>query len=246
MIIEEIAVSVILVVDEHSIYRGGLRRLIETRFPHFRVVEASRLPHSDIDEGFNLILIDSASLSYGTLELLAEWHEVRPKARIAVLSGAKSRVEALHYLSAGFHGFLHKLQSEEELLDAIHDLLSGRIYIPIWVVDGDSDYDDDIPFREDVEQETLKLTRRQNEVLTLLARGMSNKEIARELDIAEGTSKIHTAALLRALGARNRTEAAFKAAKIVKLRGRDKSVQDGERVTQRSWLDRGIARKFSS
>jgi hypothetical protein len=44
---------------------------------------------------------------------------------------------------------------------------------------------------------------------------MSNKEIARELSIAEGTSKIHTAALLRALGARNRTEAAFMAARLV-------------------------------
>jgi DNA-binding NarL/FixJ family response regulator len=239
-------VSVILVVDEHSVYRSGLRKVIETRFPHFRVVEASRLPHSDISEAFNLILIDSGSLSYVTMELLAEWHEVRPKTRIAVLSGAKSRVEALHYLSAGFHGFLHKLQSEEELLDAIHDLLSGRIYIPIWVVDGDADNDDDISFREDVEQETLKLTRRQNEVLTLLARGMSNKEIARELNIAEGTSKIHTAALLRALGARNRTEAAFKAAMIVRSRGHDKSLQDGAPAIQRPWLDRGKARKLSS
>lgn len=59
------------------------------------------------------------------------------------------------------------------------------------------------------------MTRRQREILPLLAQGMSNKEIARELSIAEGTSKIHTAALLRALCARNRTEAAFIAAKLV-------------------------------
>ena len=210
--------SVILVVDNHSVYRTGFRELIETRFPLLRVVEASKLPHSDIDEGFDLIVIDSGSLSYDTLELLAEWHEVSPKTRIAILSGSKSRVEALHYLSAGFHGFLHKLQPEEELLDAIHDLLSGRIYIPSWVIDGEAD-DDSNPFRGNVQEETLKLTRRQNEVLTLLARGMSNKEIARELEIAEGTSKIYTAALLRALGARNRAEAAVKAAQIVRSRG---------------------------
>jgi DNA-binding NarL/FixJ family response regulator len=211
-------VSVILVVDNHSVYRTGLRKLIETRFQLLRVVEASKLPHSNIDEGFDLVLIDSGSLSYDTLELLAEWHEVSPKAHIAVLSGSKSKVEALHYLSSGFHGFLHKLQPEEELLDAIHDLLSGRIYIPSWVIDGEAD-DDDNPVRDHIQEETLKLTRRQNEVLTLLARGMSNKEIARELGIAEGTSKIHTAALLRALGARNRAEAAVKAAQIVRSRG---------------------------
>lgn len=51
-------------------------------------------------------------------------------------------------------------------------------------------------------------------MLHFLARGMSNKEVARELNIAEGTSRIHTAALLRALGARNRTEAAFMAANL--------------------------------
>ena len=58
---------------------------------------------------------------------------------------------------------------------------------------------------------TNHLTRRQREVLQLLTHGKSNKEIARLLGIAEATTKIHMAALVRALGVRNRTEAAFKA-----------------------------------
>ena len=62
----------------------------------------------------------------------------------------------------------------------------------------------------------LKLTPRQREVLSHLALGMSNKEIARALHIAEATTKIHAAALLRTLGARNRTEAAFKAGRLIK------------------------------
>ena len=53
-------------------------------------------------------------------------------------------------------------------------------------------------------------------MLQLLARGMSNKEIARALEIAEATTKIHMAALLRALGTRNRTEAAYIAGNILK------------------------------
>ena len=65
------------------------------------------------------------------------------------------------------------------------------------------------------EADVLKLTKRQREVLMLLAHGLSNKEIARTLAIAEATTKIHMAALLRALGARNRTQAAFKAADLV-------------------------------
>jgi len=161
-----------------------------------------------------LILIDSGSLSYETLDLLAECYEVRPATMVAVMLTSKSRTEVLNYLSAGFHGVVHKFQPDEELLAAVGDLLSGRIYVPGWLADT---YDEDLsrPSPADIQQETLKLTPRQNAVLHLLARGMSNKEVARELNIAEGTSKIHTAALLRALGARNRTEAAFMAAKLV-------------------------------
>jgi DNA-binding NarL/FixJ family response regulator len=208
-------VSIILVVDDHGVYRAGLRGVIEARFPHSRVVEAPRLSSVGSNKFFDLILIDSGSLSYETLDLLAEFHEVRPATRVAVMLTAKTRMDVLNYLSAGFHGVVHKLQSDEELLTAIGDLLSGRIYVPGWVADT---HDEDLsrPSPANIQQEALKLTPRQNEVLDLLARGMSNKEIARELNIAEGTSKIHTAALLRALGARNRTEAAFMAAKLVR------------------------------
>ena len=205
--------QIILVVDNQGVYRAGLRSIIEARFPHSRVLDASRFSGVGADTFFDLILIDSGSLSYETLDLLAQAHEMRPTTRVAVMLTSKNRTDVLNYLSAGFHGVVHKLESDDELVTAIGDLLSGRIYVPSWIAH-DEDLRSQAPV--DVRQETLKLTPRQNEVLTLLARGMSNKEIARELNIAEGTSKIHTAALLRALGARNRTEAAFLAAKIVR------------------------------
>jgi DNA-binding NarL/FixJ family response regulator len=207
-------VAVILVVDDHGVYRAGLREVIQARFPYSHVVEAPKLSCVGSNRFFDLILIDSGSLSYETLDLLAECYEVRPATMVAVMLTSKTRTEVLHYLSAGFHGVVHKFQPDEELLAAVGDLLSGRIYVPGWLADI---YDEDLsrPSPADIQQETLKLTPRQNEVLHLLARGMSNKEVARELNIAEGTSKIHTAALLRALGARNRTEAAFMAAKLV-------------------------------
>ena len=58
-----------------------------------------------------------------------------------------------------------------------------------------------------------QLSKRQREVLALITRGLSNKEIARALEIAEATTKIHVAAALRTINARNRTEAAFKIAR---------------------------------
>ncbi|MGM4926549.1 LuxR C-terminal-related transcriptional regulator [Tardiphaga sp. 804_B3_N1_9] len=206
--------SVILVVDQHSVYRAGLKDVVEARLPHSRVIEASRLEVFETDDCFDLILMDRASLNDLSLEVLAQVYERRPATRVAIMSTSNTRADVFGCLSAGFHGFVYKLQSDEELLTAISDLLTGRIYVPRWLADGDhGSVGSQRTMTVDVDK--LRLTRRQHDVLPLLAQGMSNKEIARELSIAEGTSKIHTAALLRALGARNRTEAAFMAARIV-------------------------------
>lgn len=206
--------SLILVVDEHSVYRSGLRDVIEIRIDQSRVVEASSIERIEGSQSFDLILIDAVSLTQRALGMLKHIHEVNPATRFAVMSTSNTRADVLNCLSAGFHGFVYKLQSDNELITALNDLLSGRIYVPRWLADGD-DGKTEVPPSVNVRMDGLRLTPRQNEILPLLAQGMSNKEIARHLGIAEGTTKIHTAALLRALGARNRTEAAFIAAKLV-------------------------------
>ena len=211
---KDFAVSVILVIDEHSVYRSGIRELIEARVQHSCVVEASAFEGFAPSQYFDLILIDSGCLSRRLLDYLKEVHELCPETRFALMSTSNTRADVLSCLTAGFHGFVHKLQSDQELVTAINDLLSGRIYVPQWLVDGDEDRTE-IPPSINTDLEILKLTRRQNEILPLIAQGMSNKEISQHLNIAEGTTKIHTAALLRALGARNRTEAAFMAARLV-------------------------------
>ena len=124
-------------------------------------------------------------------------------------------------LAAGFHGFISKRQSDTEILAAVKSILAGVIYVPTSFakIGGgnalSSQFDRETLPALSTEVDVLKLTKRQREVLTLLAGGLSNKEIARALHIAEATTKIHMAALLRGLGVRNRTEAAFKAANLV-------------------------------
>ena len=233
-LLEECIVHMILVIDEHSVYRSGIRALIEARVPHARVVEASQFESFAANQYFDLILIDSGSLSYRLLDVLKEVHELSSATRFAVTSTSNTRADVLSCLSAGFHGFVHKHQSDEELLTAINDLLSGRIYVPRWLADGDVDRAES-PSSVNTQVEILKLTRRQNEILPLIAQGMSNKEIAAYLNIAEGTTKIHTAALLRALGARNRTEAAFKAAKLV-----GSSIRSAERCKNERFMINGF------
>lgn len=139
------------------------------------------------------------------LERLKAERASHPAIRFAVMSASDSRDCISASLTGGMHGFVSKRQSDEDILFAIKEILSGGIYVPWSSAKGFGGASDHI----------FKLTPRQQQVLRLLSLGMSNKEIARALRIAESTTKIHAAMLMRALGVRNRTEAAFKAGKLL-------------------------------
>lgn len=215
--------SRILLVDEPGAYRTGLCIFIRTRL-HAEVVETSNSAEGFFDvrrgESFDLVLMGHNISGVSSLKALRTWKDIYAASRFAIVSALDSRDEILASLAAGFHGFISKHQSDNEIIAAINDLLLGRIYVPRSLAEAN----DPAPLAHEnggvlpailSEGRVAKLTPRQREVLFLLAGGASNKEIARNLKIAEATTKIHMAALLRALGVRNRTEAAFKAARII-------------------------------
>jgi DNA-binding NarL/FixJ family response regulator len=214
----------ILVLDEHGVYRMGLCALISTQMPQTQVLSANSLIEAlpQIRKGlFDLVLLGLDPSNSETADTLMGAREASAATRFVIISASDTRGDVLATLAAGLHGFISKQQSDTEILTAIKDILSGRIYVPRSLAEaGDSEASAGqgdrkaAPFLS-VEADLSKLTKRQREVLQLLARGMSNKEIARALKIAEATTKIHMAALLRALGARNRTEAAYKAGHLV-------------------------------
>jgi DNA-binding NarL/FixJ family response regulator len=198
------------------------------------VGETSKIQYSDLVEPVDLVIIDSKSLDEQSIEILRDAHDRNPKMHYALMSASKKRADVLNCLSAGFHGYLHKLQPDGELISGISDLLSGRIYVPSWLAhEQEKGNGFDTLAAPNLKLEASKLTRRQTEILPLLAKGMSNKEIARELNIAEGTAKAHTTAVLRALGAHNRTEAAFLAAQLVGARDGLRKPSSGRFVSLR-------------
>ncbi|MGZ9020889.1 MAG: LuxR C-terminal-related transcriptional regulator [Rhodoplanes sp.] len=217
----------ILVFDEHSVYRTGLRSLIRVQMQQAEVTEANSLIQALSlirNDAFDLVLVGVDLSSFGSLDPLEAARAASPATRFAIVSSSDTRADILASLAAGFHGFISKHQSDSDILGAIADILSGRIYVPWSLADAGDPVGGRYGGGEAVptlstEADLLKLTTRQREVLCLLAYGKSNKEIARALDIAEATTKIHLAALLRALGVRNRTEAAFKAGKLVNATG---------------------------
>ena len=215
----------ILVVDEQAVYRAGLRELLAAKIQRVEVIEASSLVRALSCElqsnTFDLVLLGADLSNSKALDTLKAAREAMPATRFAVVSAAGTRADILACLAAGFRGFISKRQSDTDILSAITDILSGRIYVPESLAEfGEGDALSSRSYRETLptlltEADVLKLTKRQREVLSLLARGLSNKEIARALAIAEATTKIHLAALLRALRVRNRTEAAYKAANLI-------------------------------
>jgi DNA-binding NarL/FixJ family response regulator len=208
----------ILIVDDHSLYRKALRGALEAVIAKSQVLEANNLETAreqfEPDGNLDLVLVDLTTPGLASLGTLRSVHECYPKTRFAAMAALGTRTDIVRSLEAGLYGFISKSQSDNEIIGAIRDILSGRIYVPLLLtqVDGRTvdafraqTYDVSLPQTEACID---KLTRRQREILPLLARGMSNKEIARSLKIAEGTIKIHASSLLRVLGVRNRTEAA--------------------------------------
>lgn len=138
-------------------------------------------------------------------EALAALRDGFPNAKIVVVSAWEERAEILAALSAGVHGYIPKSLSAAEIAAALRSVLDGRIYVPATI--GRRDPGDPVAAGNSAAQGESKLTLRQKEVLNELLKGQASKEIARTLDIAEGTVKIHLAAIYRALGVRTRAEA---------------------------------------
>jgi len=210
----------VLVADDHSLYRTGLSFLLKDRLGFETVVEAATFDAaldrlSEIDD-IKLALFDLSMPGVSGPESLGVIKETYPNVRVAIVSGSEDRSDVLKAVATGLGGYVPKSLQDDEIVAALRDILDGRIYVPRFMTSSGSP----IPVRAAASEQAGKkveaggaafakpISPRQRDVLDCVRRGLSNKEIARELDIAEGTVKIHLAALFSHFGARNRTELA--------------------------------------
>jgi DNA-binding NarL/FixJ family response regulator len=211
----------VLVVDDHPLIREALRQVLRALNKDIDLLEAGSAPEAlaaaDRNEGIDFILLDLALPGADGFEVLRELRERHPSFPVVVLSASDHAEVVMRALDAGAMGFIPKTASNEVLLGALRLVLSGGVYLPAEVlrhtpapalVSRPATTAAGIGYRD------LGLTERQAQVLALVVQGKPNKIICRELNVAEGTVKIHVTAILKALGVTNRTQAVIAVGKL--------------------------------
>ncbi|HEX6735497.1 MAG TPA: response regulator transcription factor [Azonexus sp.] len=202
----------LLVVEDHALVREGLVRLLGQLEKGVSVDESadfeSALNLLDNDGEFDLVLLDLALPGidgFAGLDILRRRYPSMP---VAVVSAFDDTPTVTRVLNLGASGFIPKAFSGEALLAAVREVLAGNIYRPSGQPSARLDDATPVPpSRQGVRPEEVGLTDRQAQVLALMVRGLSNRDIADQLQLSEGTVKIHATAVFKALGVNSRTQA---------------------------------------
>jgi len=214
--------KIALIADDDEFFRMALATILTSKLKFAEVVQAASL-----DEGVeklsarNDISLALFDLAMPGMESPANLRAVRDcfeTLRVAVVSSSKNRQDILSALEAGVHGYVPKGLGVADLAHSLQLIVDGVIYVPPSIADLPAQ-EQPAPSREvpaaPPRAALATLTPRQRGVLELLVQGKSNKAIARDLDLGEGTVKVHMAALFRSLGVRTRTAAAVAGGRLL-------------------------------
>ena len=208
----------ILLADDHEVMRLAMRHALQPLAREIRWVEAADAAQVDAvlagGVDFDLALVDLNMPGTAGTSTIARWRREHPTLPLVILSATEDPSLVRELIALGVSGFVPKSDAASVMLQAIRLILAGGTYAPLRFLSAPAGADK--PTAEAV-CAASGLTGRQIEVLRLLARGLPNKAIARELGLAEATVKVHLLAIYRVLQARNRTEAVVAAQRQVGL-----------------------------
>lgn len=192
----------LLLADDHALFQEGFSMIIKSKIIESKVITASNWREAFLQveaQDIDVALLDL--FMPGTKpwqEELSAFLSFAPDVPVCIVSSSNNQSHIKQAFKLGVKGYIRKTSGAAEVKNALYKVLNGGIHMP------SSDWQN---FHPSIDTASLKLTRRQTEILILITEGNSNKQIGLLLDIAEGTVKRHVYNLFQALGAKSRIDA---------------------------------------
>lgn len=187
-----------LLIDDHAMFRSGLNMVISMAMPEATVLQAASVEEAltKVTKAPHIVLLDIKLNGSSGLEGIASIKRQWPSVPVLMLSSQDEPETARLALARGAAAFVSKAETAEKIIDVIQQVLRGELA-------------GSTPLKN--KSEERRLTPRQREVLELLHQGLSNKLIARKLDLSDNTVRRHVQDILEYFQAVNRSEAIFAA-----------------------------------
>jgi len=207
----------LLLIDDHALFREGVTLLLSKLSPGIVIHEADSV-EAAVDEcrgtSFRMALLDLHLAATSGLETLDTFRCRITDVPVVVLSGDQDPQLIRASIARSAVGFVPKSYTSDMMIAALQFILAGGIYLPACVLEAEGNvaHRPDSPTTE-APNLYSRLSPRQLEVARYLLQGLSNKTIARRLNISEGTIKAHVSCIFQIIGARNRVEAVMIAAR---------------------------------
>ncbi|MBK9161804.1 MAG: response regulator transcription factor [Nitrosomonadales bacterium] len=204
----------ILLADDHALFREGLRYVLQQLPEVCEILEAGNFPEAlrlaELHPELDLALLDLNMPGSDGPVSVKFFHQRYPHIPVVVVSGEDGRGNMEKVMNSGAMGFVCKSSTAPVMLSALSLVLSGGVYVPPQILQYRSVGGEDDGEQKDGRSPNTNefgLTPRQMQVLRHLAAGLTNKEIAETIHLAEGTVKIHVAAVYQTLRVSSRMEA---------------------------------------
>lgn len=206
--------ATILIADDHPLFREALRGAVERLLPDAIILEADNAPsllaladaHADAD----LLLLDLTMPGSHGFSTLIHLRGSQPQLPVIVVSAREEPAVIRRALDHGAAGFIPKSADATQMREAIAEVIAGGTWAPAHAAQAQRIDNEEAQ----IAQRVRELTPQQFRVLGMLSTGLLNKQIAYELHVSEATIKAHMTAILRKLGANNRTQAVLLAARL--------------------------------
>lgn len=205
--------SDVLIADDHPLFRDALQRAVLAALPDTHVHSADSVPNLlELIERYpdaDLLLLDLHMPGSRGYSALAHIRGQYPGLPTIVVSGHEEAQVARRALAHGASAYIPKSTSGDDIITAIRSVLDGDVWLPHRLMGGNNVALK--PDEADVAARIASLTPQQFRVLTMIAEGLLNKQIAYDLGVSEATVKAHMTAIMRKLGVNNRTQVALAA-----------------------------------